>query len=407
MFKKCFTLALILGTFNTFADQEISITGGNSTSLPKISIVNFTHDDATNNSITSILKSDLEYTGEFNVQTFSSRDEISNNPDYIIDGSIKDSKTVHLRVLNAKSKQLIINQDLMTNSNTPRFLGHTVSNAAYKGIDNLKGAFTSKIAYISHINGTYNIMISDYDGYNQLNVVSATAPLISLAWSSNNKLLAYSSLELGKPVVYVQDLYQGTRTLVADFRGSNSSPAFAPNASELAVTLTKDYGSHVFLINNSAYNHSSHAATLIKFGTIDTEASYSNSGQIIFTSNHDGGPQIFIKDKNGSAPKRLTLDLGNYNTTARFSHDGSKIVFINRNTGTLKTYFMDLANKNAYPLSLKTTLDISPSFAPNDKMVLLSSHNHMYIANTTGTSEKEISAINNVGEIIDQRWANN
>ena len=70
---------------------------------------------------------------------------------------------------------------------------------------------------------------------------------------------------------------------------------------------------------------------------------------------------------------------------------------------------MDLANKNSYPLSLKTNSDTSPSFAPNDKLVLFSSGNRMYIANSTGTSEKLIDEINANGEgkIIDQRWANN
>lgn len=70
---------------------------------------------------------------------------------------------------------------------------------------------------------------------------------------------------------------------------------------------------------------------------------------------------------------------------------------------------MNLANKNSYPLSLKTNLDISPSFSPNDKMILLSSDNHMYIANSTGTFEKQIDIINSNGscKIIDQRWSNN
>lgn len=410
MSKKILILSIMIFSIYAYADQDINIIGGNNANLPKIDVIQFTKDDNSENSPTNVVLHDLDYTGEFNLQKYNSLDDATNTPDYIVTGSVVSNSKIHIRVLNAKSKAIMLNEDILTNNQSPRYLGHLASNAIYKKITNTKGIFTSKISYILKKHGTYNIVVSDYDGYNSITVVAATSPLISLDWDKSDKLIAYSSLESGKPVVYIQNLYQGTRTLIANFNGSNSSPAFVPNSKQIAVTLSKDYGSHIFLVNNAPFSENSHATTLIKFGTIDTEAAISGNGNMVFTSNHDGGPQIFLTNINNTdSPKRLTMDLGNYNTTARFSHDGSKIVFINRNYGTLKTYFMDLANKNSYPLSLKTNLDISPSFAPNDKLVLLSSDNRMYIANSTGTSEKLISQINadGGGKIIDQRWANN
>ncbi|MBP9743436.1 MAG: PD40 domain-containing protein, partial [Burkholderiales bacterium] len=203
---------------------------------------------------------------------------------------------------------------------------------------------------------------------------------------------------------YVQDLYKANRYIISNFSGSNSSPTFAPDGSQLAVTLTKDYGSHIYLINNHRFTTHSNAVSLINFGTIDTEASIGKNGSIVFTSNHDGGPQIFMSDLHGSAPARLTVNLGNYNTSAKLSHDLSKITFINRNYGVLKTYVMDLATKAAYPVSLNSSLDMAPSFAPNDKLILFSSNGSMYVANTLGTMQTRLNKIN--GEIIDQAWAN-
>lgn len=411
MFKKILILSISICSLNTYADQDINIVGGANASLPKIDVIQFKNDNSENtNGITNVILNDINFTGEFNIQKFDSMSDADNNPDYIVTGVMASNSKMHIRVMNAKSKKLLLNEDIVTNEQAPRFLGHLASNAMYKSLTQIKGSFTSKIAYILKSAGVYNIIVSDYDGYNAIPVVSATSPLISLDWDQSGKRLAYASLESGKPVVYVQDLYLGSRKLIANFNGSNSSPAFIPSSSQLAVTLSKDYGSHIFLVNDKSYNRDSVAIHLIKFGTIDTEASISQNGNIIFTSNHDGGPQIFLTNINsGGTPKRLTMDLGNYNTTARFSHDGSKMVFINRNYGTLKTYFMDLASKNSYPLSLKTNLDTSPSFSPNDKMILLSSDNHMYIANSTGTSEKPIEIINSTGSghIIDQRWSNN
>lgn len=411
MFKKILILSTALWSINTFADQDINIVGGSSASLPKIDLIQFKNDNSDNtNGITNVILSDINYTGEYSIQKFDSLSEADNNPDYIVTGTMASDTKMHIRVMNAKSKKLLLNEDIVTNDRTPRFLSHLASNALYKALTQVKGSFTSKISYILKKGNSYNIIISDFDGYNPITVVSATSPLISLDWDQSGKRLAYASLESGKPVVYVQDLYLGSRKLIANFNGSNSSPAFVPGSTQLAVTLSKDYGSHIFLVNDKKYNPDSIATHLIKFGTIDTEASISKNGNIIFTSNHDGGPQIFLTNINsGGTPHRLTIDLGNYNTTARFSHDGSKMVFINRNYGTLKTYFMDLASKNSYPLSLKTNLDLSPSFSPNDKMILLSSDNRMYIANSTGTSEKLVEIINSNGggKIIDQRWSNN
>ena len=395
---------------SAYADQSINIVGGTNASLPKINIIQFTKDATDTNAPTNVILHDLDFTGEFSLQKYDALDDADNSPAYIVTGAVLSATKIHIRVTNAKSKAIMLNEDINTTNQSPRYLGHLASNAIYKKITNVRGAFTSKISYILKKHNTYNIIVSDYDGYNPIAVVVATSPLISLDWDKSDKLIAYASLESGKPVVYVQNLYQGTRKLIANFNGSNSSPAFVPHSNQVAVTLSKDYGSHIFLVNNVHYSNDSPATSLIKFGTIDTEACISNNGNLVFTSNHDGGPQIFLTNINsGSSPTRLTLDLGNYNTTPRFSHDGSKIVFINRNYGTLKTYFMDLGNKNSYPLSIKTTLDISPSFAPNDKLVIYSSDNRMYIANSTGTSEKLINEINSDGssKIIDQRWSNN
>ena len=170
--------------------------------------------------------------------------------------------------------------------------------------------------------------------------------------------------------------------------------------------MSKDYGSHVYLVNNQRYTSASDAIPLVNFGTIDTEADISNTGKVVFTSDHDGGPQIFMTDLNGSTPMRVTNGLGKYNTTARFSNDASKITFINRNSGVLQAYVLDLVTQSAYPISQNANHDIAPSFAPNDKLIMFSSDNSVYISNITGTTQTKLNNLN-YGQVIDQRWSKN
>jgi TolB protein len=61
--------------------------------------------------------------------------------------------------------------------------------------------------------------------------------------------LAYVSFESRKPVVYVHEVASGQRRLLANFKGSNSAPAWAPDGRTLAVTLSRDGGSQLYTID--------------------------------------------------------------------------------------------------------------------------------------------------------------
>ena len=67
-------------------------------------------------------------------------------------------------------------------------------------------------------------------------------------------------------------------------------------------------------------------------------------------------------------------------------------------------FFLDLTTKSSFPISQGTGHDLSPSFAPNDKLVLFSSDNFMYISNITGTTQTKLKSPI-FGQIIDQKWA--
>ncbi len=405
MKKIVILLSLSIGF--AYADQNIEIVGGSSAGAPKLAIVNFTNEDG---SISDEITNDFKITGEFNVANYTTADSVASGTLYTIKGTVSNDPTtgqmqIQYQVVNNTTNQVMLDQTAAFNSQYQRKAVHAIDNAIYQKLTNVKGAFTSKIALsVQQGSGKYAIIVSDYDGYNQKTLLTTSRPIISLDWDNSGKYLSYATYETGKPVVYVQNLAAGTRYAVANFSGSNSSPVFTPNSQKLAVTLSKDYGSHIYLVNNQRYSSSSYAVPLINYGTIDTEADISTTGKVVFTSDHDGGPQIFMTDLNGSSPIRITNGLGKYNTTARFSNDGSKITFINRNNGTLQAYVLDLVTQSAYPVNQNASHDISPSFAPNDKLILFSSDNSVYISNVTGTVQTKLNNLN-FNEVVDQRWS--
>ncbi len=386
------------------AVQNIEIVGG-STSGPKIDIVNFINDPQSE--MSSVVANDLKITGEFNVSLLLDEKEMKDVPQYVVTGSVLPSSInckLSSREINGQSTVLFDKNYLYESLVNKRKAMHSCSNDIYEKITGNHGSFTSKIAFILKNNNKYSIVVSDYDGYNQKTILSTVHPIISLAWSPDAKQISYTSFESNKPTVYVQDLYNSNRYLESNFKGSNSSSVFTNDDKNILLTLTKDGGSHIYMLPKQKFFSGETAKSLINFGTIDTEASISKEGKIVFTSDHDGGPQIFMTSIDGGTPVRLTLQNGNYNTSAKLSHDGKKMVFVNRTDARqLEAYIMDLATKTSYQISFKTTMDLSPSFSPNDKLVLFSSNGEMYIVNTLGTIQTEVSNIK--GDIIDQSWS--
>lgn len=412
-------LVMIFVAATSYAAQNIEIVGGSGVALPKIAIVKFAGEPSLATSVSDIIASDLDVTGEFSVSLYSNPSDIENNTQYILKGSVVNQNTVRYVLSSATpqangkpnvllAQEIAFDSSTAGNANVLRKMIHTISNDVYNKLTGTKGIFTSKIAYITRSGHTYHIFVSDYDGYNQIEVLQVSTPLSSLSWSPNGRQVAYVSYISGKPVVYVQDLYAKMRYIVADFHGNNSSPVFTPDGNKLLVTLSKDGdNSHIFMIDNKKYSTDSPAKKIVDFGSyIDTEASVAKDGTVFFSSDHDGGAEIFRTSLSGSAPTLVTANLGNYNVTPRISHDGTKLVFISRNSGMLQAYIMDFMTLASYPININTGMDLSPTFAPNDKLVLYSSDNSLYITNVNATKQTKL---NNVvaDEIMDQAWSNN
>lgn len=410
MIKILKILILITSCSYSFATQNIEIIGGNKSDKPNVLVVNFEKDpnEYTNpNNIAEIISSDLNTTDEFAItKDVDTNNNLENT--YIITGKInKDTNEIEC-ILSKNNSTNLLSMSINYNSDKIRQIAHELSNLIYYKLTNTRGIFTSKIALITEETNKnkplYKLIVADFDGYNQKVILSQKTPISSIAWNETGTQIAYVSWDKGKPCIYVQNLYYPSRYLVANYNGSNSSPSFTKD-NKLLVTLTKDNDeSHIFKIKNLKFNSESKATRIVAFGKIDTEASETRDNNIIFTSNHDGGPQIFLYDINSQKTTRLTTKLGRYNTSAKFAHNENKLTFINRNNGVLKTYILDLDKQNAYPIS-ETTKDIAPSFSPNDKLVLFSSDGNLYISNTIGSKQTKLENTN--ATIIDQSWSNN
>jgi TolB protein len=250
-----------------------------------------------------------------------------------------------------------------------RKLSHQISDIIYHKLTGEKGAFNTRIAYITREKAgnkkRYLLKVADSDGYKPRTILESPQPLMSPAWSPDASKLAYVSFEKRRSMIFVQRLNDGKREKIASFKGINSAPAFSPDGRKLAFVTSKDGNPEIYV-----YDFATRAIKrLTRHHGIDTEPSWMpGSNRLVFTSDRSGQPQVYQMNADGSGVSRLTYK-GKYNARPSVSDDGRLLVMISRGSGRYHVAVMDMRTKEVTRLT-DTLLDESPSFAPNGRMVL-------------------------------------
>ena len=385
------TVALfLLFTFSGAAQAQlqIEITQGVDNPTP-IAVTPFAWQGAgtATEDVATIIDADLARSGQFapvsrqDMLSFPSRaseiyfrDWRAIGSDYVLIGRLQPTTPGNLRInyqlFDTTRQQEIAQGAIDGQAGELRMLAHRVSDAVYEKLTGIRGAFATRLLYVSVTRNPdgkdfYRLTLADSDGARPIVLLESRDPVLAPTWSPDGNEVAYVSFETTRPAIYRQNLRTGAREQLTNFKGLNNSPAWSPDGNSMAMVLSKDGSPDIYLMNLI----SKKLTRLTQHYAIDTEPTWMPDGRsLLFTSDRGGRPQIYQYDLQSGKITRVTFE-GRYNARARVAQDGRNVALVHQSEGQYHIAVHDLVSDRLTVLT-STSLDESPSIAPNGSIVL-------------------------------------
>ena len=369
---------------------DVGLVSGNDAALP-IAVVPMEYQGSSakpDTNVADVIRADLDRSGQF--RSLAEKDIVEHpqsgadmkyptwrllKQDYVLVGRVLDSSDggyrVEFELFDIAKQQRILGLAMTGRPQAMRDVAHQIADQVYEKIIGVRGAFWTRIAYVTATgvgaNVQYALMVADADGFNPQVIVKSREPLLSPAWSPDGRKLAYVSFERGNSSIYVQDIATGAREVIAAFRGINGAPAFSADGRRMAMTLSKSGNPDIYVMDLATKQLSQ----VTNHYSIDTEPAWLPDGNLVFTSDRGGKPQIYEVSPSGGEPTRLSFQ-GQYNARVTVSYDGKKFAMAQGNGNVYRIALLDrsLGGSGRWQMLSPGNLDESPSFAPNASMVL-------------------------------------
>ena len=408
-------------SFSASALLEVNIIKSSEAAFP-IVIAPFEIVGNSNNvDIANIIRDNLNRSGQFNA--LSTEALITNQIDFsfwqkhkkdaVVFGKIEQVSNkvynVYIYIYDVFSEKSLYQKKIRVHNSGFRRIAHFLSDKIYYVLLGQKGSFDTRLSYVtvsenSNSGRTYKLQISDSDGYNPQTVVRSSNPILSPAWSKDQKKLAYVSFKNNRSEVFVMTPFLKTIPIkLPKFDGIASSPAWHPNGESIALTISNKGNKDIYLYNLK----SKKLERLTKNISIDTEASFSpDGGKIAFTSNRTGQVQVYIKNLKSGKISRATFE-GRYNAKPVFSPDGKDLALIHRVGKDYRLALLDIASRDLTVMTQNKS-DESPYFSPNGGMIIYSTNrdNKGILSIISLHNNQTVELMQKEGEVREPSWSN-
>jgi TolB protein len=269
----------------------------------------------------------------------------------------------------------------------PRRYAHTISDEIHKSQIGLDGVARTRLTFSSDRDkeraksavanrDVQEIYIADYDGANPRRVTNTTTLNITPVWSPDNQAIAYTSYRPSGQFGTFQDIivsYIQTGERATPANGNpqrqNYLPIYSPDGSRILFTSNRDGNPEIYVMNRDGTN----MRRLTSNPAIDVTPTWSPSGnQIAWVSDRTGQPHIYVMNADGTGQRQLineycdrpTWSSGQFNEIAYAARTGPgyDIKLYSFTKGGEVTKLTDGIGSNE-----------SPAFSPNGRHIAFTS----------------------------------
>lgn len=359
---------------------QVVVRGSGKTGNPTLTFKGISGDKVLENQVLS----DLRNCGWFTVVN-------GGQSDFIVTGRLYNQSLV-LDVANGAGVPMY---SVKTSAQDSRQLAHSAVDALLKKEFDILGICRTRIVFSAETRRNQReIYICDFDGTNIRRLTGNATLSVDPSWHPDGKSIIYNQYLLSSTPLVQYDLVKNRSRALSSNRGLNAG-RISPDGKKLALILTDKNQLDLYVRDLNGGN--------LKRLTNDraTEASPAwspDSRYICYVSDKSGRPKLYIIPANGGSPRRVPSSAGSEQVSPEWSKD-NKLAFSAKIGGyTLKV--IDLAETMGFPAPKNRANSIladspvvpgeSPSWAPDNRHVVLSYKGSIYVVDTRTNKSRRL-----------------
>jgi TolB protein len=364
--------------------------------------------------VRSTVKTDLEFTGLFNVieggPPVNKDKDVANwvgiGAEMVLTADIK-TKRNHMVAYGEMFDVGQIKQVLSTKTSfdteNPYYVGHDLANQVVEYVTGQPGIFLSKLAFVNNSTGRKELYVGSYNAKVRTRLTNDNSIVVLPRISPDGQKIVFTSYRSGNPDLFIMDSDGQNRRLLSSKAGLNVSPSWSPNNKELAITLSHQGPPNIYLMDLRGIIKK----RITNSQGADTAPTFSPDGsQIAFTSDRAGQPHIWVTHIDGTGTRRLTTD--GHCDSAAWSPDGTTVVYVKGKRGNkFDIYSIEVLTGIERRLTWNQGNSENPTWSPDGRHIIFIStrrgKSELFVMDWDGDNQRPI--YNGKGESFTPHWS--